>query len=146
MLRKRTSGFSWQRAVARSFVSMPAPSPQPPTAIPPAMNGKDCGAELPSERCQEPAPRETAAKQTWRKRRSDERTRVLNALAEAGGNLGAQEIMTATGRTDSNAVYQLLFKMARDGDIVKVSRGHYALAHAPLGNDVKNGNPDVRTC
>ena len=39
MRRKRTSGFSWQRAVAREFVSLPAPSP--PTVIPPAMNDKE---------------------------------------------------------------------------------------------------------
>jgi hypothetical protein len=35
--------------------------------------------------------------------------------------------MAATDRTDRNAVDQLLFKMARDGDIRRVKRGVYAL-------------------
>jgi hypothetical protein len=74
--------------------------------------------------------------------RSDERTRVLNVLAAVGGPLGPREIMAATGRTDdSNAVYQLLFKMARTGDIVKVGRGQYTLSPPP-GKDDKDGKND----
>ena len=37
------------------------------------------------------------------------------------------EIMAATERNDRNAIDQLLFKMHRDGELVRVRRGVYAL-------------------
>ncbi|MGP0092686.1 MAG: AAA family ATPase [Xanthobacteraceae bacterium] len=59
--------------------------------------------------------------------RSEERSRVLTALAEADEPLGPKEIMAALGRNDRNAVDALLFRMAADGDIDKVGRGKYAI-------------------
>jgi hypothetical protein len=59
--------------------------------------------------------------------RSDERARVLTVLAEAKEPLTPKEIMVATGRSDRNAVDQLLFRMVQANDIAKVARGKYAL-------------------
>jgi RecA-family ATPase len=59
--------------------------------------------------------------------RSDERARVLTVLAAAKEPLTPKEIMVATGRSDRNAVDQLLFRMVQANDIAKVARGKYAL-------------------
>jgi hypothetical protein len=37
------------------------------------------------------------------------------------------EIMAATERSNRNAADQLLFKMQRDGQLVRIRRGQYAL-------------------
>jgi AAA domain len=59
---------------------------------------------------------------------SGERTAVLEALkVAASGQMPIAEIMAATERRDRNAVDQLLFKMQRDGDLVRVKRGVYGL-------------------
>jgi AAA domain len=60
--------------------------------------------------------------------RSDERARVLAALTEATEPLTPKEIMMATGRRDRNAFDQLLFRMLRDGDVIRPSRGKYVLS------------------
>ena len=75
--------------------------------------------------------------------RSDERKGVLEALAKAGGPLSPQEIMDATGRTDSNAVHQLLFRMVLAGEIEKVSRGRYVSASSKDDKDGK-GSKDSK--
>jgi len=59
--------------------------------------------------------------------RSDERGRILAALAEATEPLSPNEIMVAVGRRDRNAVDQLLFRMVKAGDVIKPARGKYAL-------------------
>jgi len=59
--------------------------------------------------------------------RSDERARVLTVLAAAKEPLTPKETMVATGRSDRNAVDQLLFRMVQANDIAKVARGKYAL-------------------
>jgi hypothetical protein len=59
---------------------------------------------------------------------SGERTAILEALAVFDtGQMRIAEIMAATGRRDRNALDQLLFKMLRDGDLVRVKRGVYGL-------------------
>ena len=58
---------------------------------------------------------------------SGERGAIENALQGAGEDgLHISEIMAALGRGDRNAVDQLLFKMQRDGQAVRVKRGVYA--------------------
>jgi hypothetical protein len=60
--------------------------------------------------------------------RSDERKAILDALAAAGDSgLSVAEVMGATGRSDRNAVYQLLWKMIRDGEVQRAGRGTYSL-------------------
>src|SRR5262249_43240407 len=61
---------------------------------------------------------------------SSERRQIIDALqlpAHEKDGLSVTEIMAATERKDRNAVDQLLFKMARDGEIVRLRRGLYAL-------------------
>jgi AAA domain len=58
--------------------------------------------------------------------RSAERARLLAVMAEAKEPLSPKEIMIATGRSDRNAVDQLLFRMVQAGDIAKVARGKYS--------------------
>jgi hypothetical protein len=58
---------------------------------------------------------------------SGERMSVTAALMEAGAEgLHISEIMAATQRSDRNAIDQLLYKMQRDGEVVRVKRGQYA--------------------
>ena len=56
--------------------------------------------------------------------RSNERGRILAALAEAKEALTPQDIVASTGMSPTN-VWQMLHRMAVDGDIVKVGRGKY---------------------
>jgi hypothetical protein len=58
-------------------------------------------------------------------RRTDERTQILSALLTADGPISPGDIATATGMPRNN-VDQLLFKMARDGEVLKSSRGRYS--------------------
>jgi len=57
---------------------------------------------------------------------SAERKQIIEALAAFPDGMSVVEIMAAAERTDRNAVDQLLFKMARDGEIERVRRGVYA--------------------
>ena len=57
-------------------------------------------------------------------RRTDERTAILEALEGADDVMTVNDILSATGM-NRNACDQLLFKMAKDGQITKVKRGHY---------------------
>lgn len=68
-------------------------------------------------------------------RMSNERQSVLDAFesftpAHDRDGMAVSEIMAATSREDRNAVDQLLFKMARDGELRRIRRGVYAL---PIG-------------
>ena len=56
--------------------------------------------------------------------RSNERGQILVALAEATEPLTPQQIAVSTGMPPNN-VWQLLFKMVKDGEAVKVGRGKY---------------------
>lgn len=57
-------------------------------------------------------------------RRSDERQAILSVLLTADEVLTPADLVAATGMK-RNALDQLLFKMAKDGEIQKVSRGKY---------------------
>ncbi|WP_051677789.1 bifunctional DNA primase/helicase [Bradyrhizobium sp. URHD0069] len=60
---------------------------------------------------------------------STERASIVAALIEASEEgMHISEIMVAVQRSDRNAVYQLLFKMERNGEVVRIKRGQYALA------------------
>jgi hypothetical protein len=60
-------------------------------------------------------------------RRSDERGRVLAALADAAEPMPTNEIMAAAGLHGRNAADLLLSKMCRAGEIERVKRGVYRL-------------------
>jgi hypothetical protein len=60
---------------------------------------------------------------------SGQRVAIVSALKSAGSaGMHVTELMAAIGRSDRNAVDQLLFKMSRDGDVVRLKRGVYAEA------------------
>ena len=62
-------------------------------------------------------------------RSSVERSAVIEALRDAGeAGMHTSEIMVAIERSDRNAVHQLLYKMQRDGDLVRLKGGVYALS------------------
>jgi hypothetical protein len=66
---------------------------------------------------------------------STERASIVAALIEATEEgMHISEIMVAVQRSDRNAVYQLLFKMERNGEVVRIKRGQYTL---PGKNDKK---------
>jgi hypothetical protein len=59
---------------------------------------------------------------------SGQRVAIIDALSSGGEDgLHISEIMAATERSDRNAVDQLLHKMHRDGELVRVKRGQYAM-------------------
>jgi hypothetical protein len=60
--------------------------------------------------------------------RSNERARVISALTMAGQPLSVREIMADTEMQNRNAIDTLLYKMVRDGEIVRVGRGRYYLS------------------
>jgi hypothetical protein len=57
-------------------------------------------------------------------RRSDERIGIIATLTDHGEAMTPAEISSATGKTSLN-VRQLLFKMAKAGEVHKVGRGRY---------------------
>lgn len=62
--------------------------------------------------------------------RSNERARVLEALAEAGRPLPIKEIQTRADLPSRNATDTLLFRMVEAGEIKRVAKGVYDLANA----------------
>jgi hypothetical protein len=56
--------------------------------------------------------------------RSNERGKILSALEEASEPMSPQDIAIGTGMSPNN-VWQLLHKMAQDGEVTKLSRGKY---------------------
>jgi hypothetical protein len=52
---------------------------------------------------------------------------ILVALTDADAPLSPKAIMAAVGRSDRNAVDQLLHKMVRAGEIARPARGKYSL-------------------
>jgi hypothetical protein len=70
---------------------------------------------------------------------SGERATIISVLRTAGPEgMTIAELMAATERNDRNALDQLLFKMIRDGDLVKVKRGVYATAAGKIGKKERN--------
>ena len=57
-------------------------------------------------------------------RRTDERSKILGALFEASDEMSPTEIAVATAIPRNN-VDQLLFKMAKAGEVLKLRRGRY---------------------
>jgi|GEM_PF-1412345 len=75
---------------------------------------------------------------------SGQRAAVLEAVCGAGAEgMTISEIMVATGRRDRNALDQLLYKMARDGDLTRVKRGVYAAGKT--GKKERNEDQPVET-
>jgi hypothetical protein len=64
-------------------------------------------------------------------RRSAERASVLAALKEAGDALPISEIMSLANLVSRNAADNLLMRMAKGGDVVRLKRGLYGLAEHP---------------
>jgi len=60
-------------------------------------------------------------------RRSDERNAILEAIENADEPMGPKEIGDALGKPENN-IKQLLFKMLKDGEVKKLSRGRYCAA------------------
>jgi AAA domain len=82
--------------------------------------------------------------------RSQERQAVIAALRDAGRDkdgtpvtMSVAELMAATERTDRQAMYSLLHKMQRAGDIVVAGRGLYALPdkHPSSGVEIVEMEP-----
>lgn len=58
-------------------------------------------------------------------RRTDERSTILNALAEADEPMSPREIADVTEMSSQN-IRQMLVRMVRSGDVIKESRGRYS--------------------
>jgi hypothetical protein len=59
---------------------------------------------------------------------SDERKRVVQALADAGEPMSSEQIRRAANlRGTRNTVDVLLGKMVKDGQVVRAARGKYGL-------------------
>ncbi len=67
-------------------------------------------------------------------RRSDQRKAILQALQE--GPMAVSDLIAATGMV-RNSLDQLLYKMAKSGEIMRVGRGAYSLPGTPDKNDKK---------
>jgi hypothetical protein len=74
--------------------------------------------------------------------RSQERQVILTALKDAGRPMSVPELMAVTERHDRHALYNLLYKMAKAGEITQPSRGQWALSGVGIvGNDVIANEP-----
>lgn len=69
--------------------------------------------------------------------RSDERGAILSALAEATEVMTVQDIADATGMNNTNC-RQLLSKMHKDGELIKMKRGSYV--HPSRNDLIENGS------
>ena len=72
-------------------------------------------------------------------RRSSERSKILEFLIDADEPVRNSDIMAATGMT-RNAIDQLLFKMAKVGEVIKAKRGLYV--HEKRTDLLDTLNPD----
>ena len=69
--------------------------------------------------------------------RSQERQMILTALKDVGRPMSVPELMAVTERHDRHALYNLLYKMAKAGEVTQPSRGQWALGGVGIvGNDV----------
>jgi hypothetical protein len=76
--------------------------------------------------------------------RSNERGKILAALLETTEPMEPKEIVASTGMNPNN-VWQLLFKMAKDGEVVKVGRGKYRHPDHPEMATPRKDAKEVRT-
>lgn len=76
--------------------------------------------------------------------RSHERGSILAALADATEPMTPKEIVASTGMHPNN-VWQLLFKMVKDGEAVKVGRGQYRHPDHPEMATPRKDAKEVRT-
>jgi hypothetical protein len=76
-------------------------------------------------------------------RRSDERRVILDALIDNNEPMTPSRLVSATGQPSAN-IRQLLFKMAKNGEVYKVGRGRYWLKPYPDNNDNADNNEDER--
>jgi AAA domain len=74
-------------------------------------------------------------------RRTNERAQILSVLIDADEPISPRDIAAKTGMPRNN-VDQLLFKMAKAGEVLKSGRGHYLhpSIHTPDKNDKKIRN------
>jgi hypothetical protein len=74
-------------------------------------------------------------------RRTNERAQILSVLIDADEPISPRDIAAETGMPRNN-VDQLLFKMAKEGEVLKSGRGHYLhpSIHTPDKNDKKIRN------
>jgi hypothetical protein len=71
--------------------------------------------------------------------RSQERQAILTVLKDAGRPMSVPELMAVTERHDRHALYNLLYKMAKAGEVTQPNRGQWAHplnAVGIVGNDV----------
>jgi DNA-binding IclR family transcriptional regulator len=64
--------------------------------------------------------------------RSTARKAVLTALTSMPTGLTVKEIMSAAGLDKRSAIDQLLYRMGKDGEIIRSARGRYALPQYAL--------------
>jgi biotin operon repressor len=76
-------------------------------------------------------------------RRTDERSVILNTLLEADEPMSPQELSIATGASRNN-VDQLLYKMAKAGEVIKAKRGRY-VHPTRLDLIVEHASPPIRS-
>lgn len=72
-------------------------------------------------------------------RRSDERRVILDALIDNNEAMTPSQLVSATGQPSAN-IRQLLFKMAKNGEVYKIGRGKYWLRPYPDNNDHNDNN------
>jgi RecA-family ATPase len=75
-------------------------------------------------------------------RRTDERTVILDVLKDATEPMTPKDILIAAELTNRNALDQLLYRMAKAGDIEKAGRGQYSLPGSKIS---KIGKIDEKT-
>lgn len=75
-------------------------------------------------------------------RRTDERSQILTALEDATEPLSPKDIEIATGMKGLN-VRQLLYKMAKAGDVIKTKRGHYCHLLSPHALTTNNNDNKI---
>jgi hypothetical protein len=77
--------------------------------------------------------------------RSNERQRVLAALATAPDGMNVAEITTAASMVSRGATDKLLFHMLRDGDVTRIRRGIYCLPTAAMTKNTGKIGKKVRS-
>ena len=73
--------------------------------------------------------------------RSKERQAILTALKETARSMSVPEIMAATERRDRKATETLLYKMAKDGEVVRAQRGRWRHPDVPPDDDPQKDAP-----
>jgi hypothetical protein len=75
-------------------------------------------------------------------RRSDERKTILDALRDATAPMSPADIAAATSMAPNN-VRRLLFKMTRDGEILRTGKGYVPANTGNTGNAVTQSQPVI---